>query len=227
MGTPPRMRPARRAEDEEFFGLNGLDLKLSFYLDFIGGVFVEAGGNDGISQSNTLYFERYRGWHGLLIEPIPDLARQCRINRPHAIVEECALVAGGFQYPVVEMQYCNLMSLVRGARGSTAADDDHVAIGRQYLEANDAPYTVQVPARTLSSVLDAHGIGHIDLLSLDVEGYEGQVLQGIDYDRHAPRFILVEANHLSEIEDALGGRYQFVTLLSHHDRLYRLRDKKS
>ena len=98
--------------------LTSLDIKLAEQLQYRGGYFVEAGGNDGISQSNTAYFERYLGWKGLLIEPIPDLAARCKANRPQAIVECCALVAKDFPNSVVEMHYCNLMSLVRGARGS-------------------------------------------------------------------------------------------------------------
>lgn len=47
--------------------------------------------HDGVRESNTLLLERYFGWHGLLIEPIPELARQCRVNRPNAMVLEAAL----------------------------------------------------------------------------------------------------------------------------------------
>ena len=36
-----------------------------------GGFFVEAGGYDGESHSNSLFFELERNWTGLLIEPIP------------------------------------------------------------------------------------------------------------------------------------------------------------
>lgn len=32
----------------------------------------------------------------------------------------------------------------------------------------------------------------IDLLSLDVEGYEPEVLEGLDLHRHAPRYMLIE-----------------------------------
>ena len=47
--------------------LDGLDAKLEQHLDFDGGFFVEAGANDGLTQSNTYYFERWRGWRGLLV----------------------------------------------------------------------------------------------------------------------------------------------------------------
>jgi len=207
------------------FGLNGLDLKLHDHIRFRNGFFVEAGGNDGVAQSNTLYFERYHGWRGLLIEPVPELAAQCKSNRPKSIVEQCALVSRTFSEPVIEIQYCNLMSLIRGARGSAVADEAHLAEGRKYLSSGDKPYSVKVPAITLSSVLDSHGVQRVDLLSLDVEGYEAEVLRGLDFDRHAPRFIVVEANDPDDVEETLAGRYDLVTQISHHDRLYRLKDK--
>lgn len=103
---------------EEYFALNQLDIKLKKYLNFRRGYFIEAGANDGVKQSNTLYFEKYKGWRGILIEPIPNLAKKCRINRPKCIVENCALVPFDFQETYIEMQYCNLMSLVKGAMKS-------------------------------------------------------------------------------------------------------------
>jgi FkbM family methyltransferase len=212
----------------ESFGLNQLDVKLASYVNFRRGFFVEAGANDGVAQSNTLYLERYRSWKGLLIEPVPELMLKCRSNRPTAIVEQCALVNSDFPEGAIEMEFCNLMSVVRGSGGIFASDEAHIAAGRQYLKPGEVPYTVKVPARTLTSVLDAHGIRRVDLLSLDVEGYEGDALRGINFERHAPRYILVEANNVADVEDALGNRYELLVQLSKHDRLYRLRmDKRS
>ena len=41
-----------------------------------GGFFVECGALDGETRSNTLFFERERGWSGLLIEADPLNSRQ-------------------------------------------------------------------------------------------------------------------------------------------------------
>lgn len=205
------------------FGLDGLDRKLLKYINFRSGVFVEAGANDGMSQSNTAYFERYLGWRGLLVEPLPDLASKCRKNRPDSIVEQCALVASGDARTTVEMTYCNLMSLVDGAWGSSQADLAHIERGQKYLRVGDVVRNASVPAANLSMLLERHGFNRVDLLSLDVEGYESQALLGLDLCKIAPKWILVEANHPEAVEAALRGRYGLIAELSHHDRLYCLK----
>jgi FkbM family methyltransferase len=212
--------------EKRSFGLNGLDVRAADLIKIRRGFFVETGANDGVSQSNSLYFEHYLGWRGLLIEPIPELASRCRAHRRKALVEQCALVSSTFQDSEIEIQYCNLMSLVRGARGSSDEELAHVKNGTQYLRPDDKPYTIRVPARTLTWVLEKHGVKHIDFLSLDVEGYEANVLRGLDFEKFAPQYILVEANYPDEIEDALGGRYELFAKLSHHDRFYRLLERE-
>jgi hypothetical protein len=81
-----------------------------------------------------------------------------------------------------------------------------------------------VPARTLSSLLDEVGAPEVDLLSLDVEGYEPHVLAGLDLERHAPRYVLVEirdpATGRPPIEAVLGERYSVAEQLSPYDLLY-------
>ena len=37
-----------------------------------GGYFIEAGAYDGYEISNTLYFEKFLGWTGILVEPNPE-----------------------------------------------------------------------------------------------------------------------------------------------------------
>jgi len=209
-----------RPEKPSSFALNELDLKLAEWLGHKRkGFFIEAGANDGVAQSNSLYFERYLGWRGLLVEAIPTLAEACRRNRRKAIVENAALVPFEFGGDTVEMRYCNLMSVVKGGMRSAAEERDHIAAGSKVQQV--ASYELVVPACTLQSILDRHGIASADLLVLDVEGFEAKVLQGIDFDRFTARNLLVEARYRDDVEAALAGRYGAVASLSHHDVLYR------
>ena len=63
------------------FSLNQIDKKLEKYLNFRNGFFVELGANDGIKQSNSLYFELKKNWKGVLIEPSPYNFQKCLQNR--------------------------------------------------------------------------------------------------------------------------------------------------
>lgn len=205
------------------FGLNGLDRKLLEHVYGRNGIFVEAGANDGLSQSNTAYYELYLGWRGLLVEPIPELAAKCRANRTRSTVAEVALVAANDTRRSASMTYCNLMSIVDGARGGAEQDAAHVESGTRFLAPNDTVRRVEVVTSTLADLVRQHGFERVDLLSLDVEGYEAQALLGMDFDELAPMWILVEANDRDAVHAVLAPRYDLVGDLSHHDRLYRLR----
>jgi FkbM family methyltransferase len=206
------------AAPRQYYGLDGLDKKLEPYIDFDNGIFVEAGANDGQTQSNTAYFARHRGWRGLLVEPIPELAEHCRFARPESVVENCALVASDADGLTVPMTYCGLMSVVDGGWSDPEAERAHVEIGQQIQSLTT--YHVDVPGRSLSALLDQHGMSHVDLLSLDVEGFERQALEGLDFRRHRPRRILVEARFRKTIDDLLLPHYEAIAQLSHHDVLY-------
>jgi FkbM family methyltransferase len=201
------------------FALDNLDQLLAVYLNYKNGFFVEVGANNGIRQSNTLFLEKFMGWKGLLIEAIPTLAEECRQNRPRCIVENVALVSSDYSEETVELLYCNLMSVVNGDVNKERL---------QFLHETETTYVVKVPARTLSAVLAQHGIERVDLLSLDVEGYEAEVLKGLDFMRCRPRFMIIEVRDRVAIESIINSWYQPIAILSinsdYQDILYKCRD---
>lgn len=209
--------------------LYDMERTLARHLPQHGGFFVEAGANDGYTQSNTYWLERFCDWQGILIEPIPALAESCSRLRRGSWVVRAALVEPDHDGSTVTMAYGDLTSLVRASRPSRDQEQQHLRRG--VIDESDI-YDVEAPARTLSSILDQERAPTVDLLSLDVEGYEAAALRGLDLDRHAPRFILVEVlvedgASRGPVDDLLADRYVLAASPSHHDLLYRRRDISS
>jgi len=186
------------------------------HLDFDGGFFVEAGANDGHRQSNTYYLERFRGWSGVLIEPIPELYERCLRERPRSRCFNCALVDAPGADPIT-LRYDDLGSHVLEAHESNA-EASTTCWGW-------APaYDVTVPSRTLSEVLDEARPARVDFLSLDVEGYEEVVLTGLDLDVYRPTYILIEAfdptERMRRLEPIFDGRYELLARPTEKDLLF-------
>jgi len=203
--------------------LNSIDQKLGKYLNYQNGFFIEVGGNDGFKQSNTYYYERFQGWTGILVEGIPELYQKCVLERPKSQVFNCALVEKNFPEPYVTMKYANPMSLVVGAQKSKEAEDQHLQkwIDHQKeVQKDSKSYEIQVPARTITSILDECKVQEIDFFSLDVEGYELNVIKGLDFNKYKPKYMLIEARYKDEIEQYIAEYYTEIDQLSHHDFLY-------
>jgi FkbM family methyltransferase len=195
--------------------LDELDRRLEAYLPAWPGTFVEAGANDGYRQSNTYYLERFKGWTGLLVEPVPTLAALARRDRPRSEVVNAALVASDYPASMISVRSAGLVSSVEGTAGWANESLGEVLDGASHL--------VDVPARSLSSLLDEFEVHQVDFLCLDVEGYEEQVLAGLDLERHAPRVMLLESFSAAaqrRVEAWLTTRYVLAEQMTDRDWLY-------
>lgn len=145
------------------------------------GVFVDVGAFDGLTHSNTAWLEKSKGWSGVVIEADPRSVDALRRNRGCAVAN-CAIGSG--------------------SAGMFALHNTREWAG--FLRSN-CP-SVWMPMVRLDAVLVAHGIKHIDVLSIDTEGTEIDVLKTIDLALWRVAVILVEWNtaeqppHFIEIE---------------------------
>lgn len=181
------------------------------------GTFVEAGAHDGFTQSNTYYLERFEGWRGVLVEAVPELARKAERRRPASTVVQAALVSPAREGEEVTIHFGDLTSTMGNPRHAQGGLNN---AGRQ-------AYEIQVPGRTLSSIIDDAEIGAPDLLVLDVEGQEPDVLMGLDMPRHSPRLLIIEMLQMKRqrplFDELLGDHYDFVEAITPDDALYRSR----
>lgn len=165
--------------------INDVSEEILKYIPYNCGIYIECGANDGIFQSNTYKLE-LNGWRGLLIEPSPNVFNMCKINRsPENIFVCAALVSNKFEGDVVVGDFNgNPMASINGKR-----------LKNKYSS------NVQVKARTLNSILEQYNfVNKIDFFSLDVEGYELEVLNGINFKKYFFKYILIEVNKCEEDE---------------------------
>lgn len=202
---------------EEYYGYQGLDRRVIKYLRKDRGFFVDIGAHDGISFNNTFWLEKNRGWQGILIEPMPDLFRQCRANRPGTLTFNCACVAKDYAKDTIEMIYADFMSVVSGHRQDQI---DFLNKAKQYC---NQQYKIMVQAKTLTAILSESGVKQVDFLSIDVEGYELNVLKGLDFKILRPEYVLIETDKKDLIDQYLSSYYYLGVKLSQHDYLYKLK----
>lgn len=141
-----------------------------------GGVFVDVGGYDGVTGSNTLYFEQFRGWTGVLVEPVPaNHATAARLRRCPCLPVAVAPEDGTAGMIVVEKGFTQMSGL--------ADSYDPAILDRVRADPRHVERRVEVETRRLDRIMDEAGIGRADFVSLDIEGGEPGVLESFPFDR--------------------------------------------
>jgi FkbM family methyltransferase len=188
------------------------------------GYFVELGANNGVSQSNTLLLETFWGWRGTLIEPVGEtflqLIRHRSAKRNHLVRAAC--VSFEFADSTVKIATSGLMSAPIGVDSDVHDPVEHAKSGLKHTPGRDKVTIEEVPARTLAGILeDAKAPSHIDLLSLDVEGGEIEVLNGLDFDRYSFGTLVIESRSIQRLEKLLNSKgYRLVKKISDRDYLF-------
>lgn len=223
-------RVLERLKRGRYYSINQLDRQIEQLLNFDGGYFVELGANDGVTQSNSLYFERRRGWRGLLVEPVPHNFLKCRQNRADRTAVYCAAcVPFDYDREFVRLAYANLMSTPLGLDTDLQDPSAHAASGTKFLPKGQTVVEFGAVAKPLNALLEAADAPlNIDFLSLDVEGAELDVLRGIDHSRYRFRYILTESRDMERISLFLRDYgYRFSRKLSGQDYLFESIDENS
>jgi FkbM family methyltransferase len=206
-----------------YFGLSKLDKKIAPYLPKRDGYYVELGANDGITQSNTYHFEKYKNYSGILIEPIPQKFTECKNNRStrnHFI--NCACVSFNHKKSTMELVYSNLMTTSLEGDSDILERIEHAKSGQHLIK--DEIYKFVIQAKTLNEILiEVDAPQKINFLSLDVEGSEIEVLGGIDFERYDFGLMCIESRDFPKLQDFLTSKgYIFFKKISIHDYLFKV-----
>jgi FkbM family methyltransferase len=144
------------------------------------GFYIDVGANDPLDNSVTKMFYD-AGWHGINIEPMPSYHEVFLRQRPRDINLALACGAADGAITLYDTPAVNGWASTDAA---TAAA--HRAGGVDIVEH-------QVPLRTLAGICADHAAAAIHFLKIDVEGFEAEVLRGMDLQRWRPWVLVIEA----------------------------------
>jgi FkbM family methyltransferase len=169
------------------------------------GFYVDVGAGDPVTLSVTKWFYDL-GWSGINIEPNRSLFKKLSAGRSRDVNLECGVGASRKNAHFMEMPIPELSSF--DSRVQTSA-----------REQKTFGTTRTVPVVPLTEILDQYaGERHIDFLKIDVEGWEREVLCGLDLEKYRPTVMLIESTwpetrtetQSEWDDDLLTARYTFV-----------------
>lgn len=148
------------------------------------GVFVDVGANAGI-YTLTAAACMAEGGRVIAVEPNPVMVERLRFN----------IALNGFGNIVSVDE-----SAVADAEGEVGFEIDPTNLGGCRVVTENIPADMQrIPARPLSFTLKAHGIKHIDILKIDIEGMEDMALN--PFFRDAPESLYPKAIIIEDSTD--------------------------
>ena len=194
---------------------------LKKYLDFKNGFFIEVGAHDGVFQSNTLNLEKNLGWTGVLIEPSLNAYLECLKNRPKSICINLALTSFE-QYAKKEFIYGDFNSSPMSSVATNRSGFSKFENIKNYLSGITKKKLRPVSTAPLQLIVDKIGIEKVDFFSLDVEGFEYEVLKGINFNQCRPKYILIEVREIQKkiiFDLMLSLNYNFLENISNFNKL--------
>lgn len=159
------------------------------------GFFVDVGAHDGETLSNTLFFEKELGWSGICIEPIPEVFHQLQTKRNATCIQGCAYNRDG-KIPFKRIKgYSEMLSGIEEAYCQKHSN----RIRSELASFGGCEETIEVDTFRLATLFEKYSISHVDYLSIDTEGSELQILEGIDFDKVRIDVIEIEVNYHNPI----------------------------
>lgn len=151
------------------------------------GRYLDIGAYHPFKFSNTAFFW-LRGWTGINIDANPKSIELFRRHRKHdtniwaAIIPESQKTAG-VENVNLHLPISNNENIEISAMGT--ADSSKIHDNTKYLN-------VRVPAMSVNEILKKYEVTELDLLNIDIEGYDELIIKDFDFNLCIPKTIIIE-----------------------------------
>lgn len=201
----------------KYYAKDEIDIILENYINYENGFYIEIGANDGVRQSNTLYLEKFKNWHGILIEPSKRYKNLVKNRNKKNYFFNVACCSFETKEKYKSLYYADLYTLTNSVFKKKDKDKFKKHI---HFHSNDKFEEFKVRQTTLNQLLiKSNAPKIIDFFSLDVEGDELNLLKGINYNIYKFKFILVEGDDIDITEFLKSKNYKILKKLK-NDTLY-------
>lgn len=165
--------------------------------------YVDIGSNHPIFHNNTYFFYRKNG-HGILIEPNKSLCEIAYKERPSDIVINAGIKFdknnSATYYSFIE----NGLNTFDKSRVETLLSHGNILLEE-----------IEIPLLDINKVIEEKMPNTpIDIMSIDAEGVDFKILKTINFKKHRPKILCIEAN---KPEFEFGLRDDIIDLMEKHD----------
>jgi FkbM family methyltransferase len=180
-------------------------------------VFLDIGCNHPIKFNNSYFFEKILGFRVLAVDPLPTYILQWAEIRPLAKLYSIALGASSGELK---------LSIPHNA----PTDAKHAYDMFSTLDVNNPRLrkgewrTIKVPVQSVQDILGASEITEVGIVSIDVEGFEFEVLKGFDFVKTKIYIAIIENNTRSVLGDERIREYMVANGFKFYARIWGLDD---
>ena len=175
-----------------FLGHSKEDSKLAELLDEDNGTYIDIGSGRPISGSNTFYFYR-KGWKGILIDPLTTNRILSQFLRPRDKFIQGVIS----ENPDFEIPFWEFYPYGNSTTVQELAEKQEKKLGFYLVRKVNIK---NIPIKSLAPLM----MENLTLLSIDTEGRDFEILQGLDFSIIKPKVICVEAWTKNEENEIAG-----------------------
>lgn len=183
--------------------------------------FIQIGAGDGITNDPIHKFVSRNRKHlrGVVIEPLPDVFKKlCKTYQGSSTITpiNCAIHNTSKEMSLYRVDPSQLDKVPDFATGIASFDEHH-------HERTNIPSKLivaeKVPCFTLRQIVEQYEFKHLDLLQIDAEGYDTEIINGLDLADISPAVIRFEHG----IESGTTSEQQLQQTIKHlHENGYEL-----